>query len=102
LRFAAIPGVGTMMLLPQYAIHNSNLSPAFRTTNVGNLLHQLHWCYVGWAGGMARPGSSYSCDACRSATRSSPSLVPRLVQIRVKNTCGHRRVKLGMAAIEKL
>jgi len=27
---------------------------------------------------------------------------PPLVQIMVKNTCGHRRVKLGMAAIEKL
>jgi hypothetical protein len=32
----------------------------------------------------------------------SPTLVPRWVQIMVKNTCGHASVQLGMAAIEKL
>ena len=46
--------------------------------------------------------SGFCRDACRSATRSRLRWLPHTVQIMVKNTCGQRCVKLGMAAIEKL
>ena len=78
------------MLQPQYANYNFNLSLGFWTTFFPFLLHQLHWRYIGFP------------DAGRSATRSCLRWMPPLVQIMVKNTCGHRRLQLGMAAIEKL
>jgi hypothetical protein len=90
------------MLQLHDANYNFNLSPGFWTTNAEILLHQLHWCYVGWAVGKAAPGR----PAFMTPAGPQPALAfaecPPLVQIRVKNTCGHPCVKLGMAAIEKL
>jgi len=96
-----------MMLQLQHANYNFNSFPGFWTTIIRFLLHELQCRYVVDFVEGRRPKpplqlSGYIHDAGRSATRSRLGWCPRLVQIRVKNTCGHASVKLGMAAIEKL